>query len=263
MPSSYTFTFGTKKGPGAKAAIRQYFRSFIPTQGDLLMLLQIQRSNILKRTSQGIDKDGKAFHPYSNKGPYYWYPSKSKDRANRKRTARQLARKLVGILDAKEQRKRQNGKRAIPFGGITPGGAIKFRNYGEFKTSLGRTVVDLRGPSAPHMLQALLVRAGSTIIKPNRQRNIEAKNMKFPTSVGRIQIFGSEGDRAAAHMRGRTKKRLPRRNFLGANNKELKILMNILIDRMQVRADIATKRDFKRRTRAVQKQLRRLTGGLR
>ncbi len=263
MPSSYTFTFGTKKGAGAKTAIKQYFRSFVPTQGDLLMLLQLQRSIILKRTSQGIDKNGKAFEPYSTKGPYYWYPSKSKERSNRKRTVRRLARKLVGVLNAKEQRKQQKGRKDTPFGGITPGGAIKFRNYGEFKTSLGRTMVDLRGPSAPHMLQALLVRAGSTTIKPQRQRNIEAKNMKLPTSVGRIQIFGPEGERAAAHMRGRTKRRLPRRNFLGANNKELKILMGILIDRMQVRANIATKRDFQRRTRAVQKQLRRLTGGLR
>lgn len=141
---------------------------------DLRYALERQRSRILERTRRGVDLNGSTFAPYSTKGPYYYYPSRLGSAKSRSAAAARLGRKI---------------------GGTRTRLGIKFASYAAFKASLGRNVVDLTGPRAPHMLQAMVVRTKSG-------------------SEGTIGIYGSEADRAEGHNVG-VPGRLPRREFFG------------------------------------------------
>lgn len=174
------------------------------TQADATYALQRQRTRILERTARGVDVDGTPFKPYSTKGPYYYYPngrvgsSKFTDRQNRAAASR-LKRKLA------------TGS-VVADGGVKltrSGKGLRFYSYAAFKRWLGRSVVDLFGPRAPHMLQALIVTITGS-----------------PATEGRIGIYGDEAARASGHQYGTRK--LPKRRFLGASAE----------DRRQVVADI-------------------------
>jgi hypothetical protein len=161
-----------------------------------------QKNRILERTARGVDVDGRPFAPYSTNGPYYYYPnarvgnSSFTERQN-KAAASRLKRKLergAAKNAAGEMRLTRTGK------------GIVFQSYAAFKRWLGRTAVDLRGPRAPHMLQALVVKISGN-----------------PVTEARLGIYGAEAERASGHNYG--SRRLPRRKFLGANESDKKSIL--------------------------------------
>ncbi len=139
------------------------------TAADILYALNRQKTRILDRTSKGVDADGAPFAPYSTKGPYYFYPGRAAK--NRRAAASRFARKT--------------GETRTSVG-------VKYASYAAFKQALGRSVVDLMGPTAPHMLQAIVVRSGGG-------------------GQGTIGIYGNEADRAEGHNTGAG--HLPKREF--------------------------------------------------
>ncbi len=158
---------------------------------DILYALNRQKTRILERTARGVDINGQAFVPYSSKGPYYYYPGKASK--GRGAAAGRTAKKLGG------QRTRLG---------------VKFASYGDFKRSLGRGAVDLLGPSAPHMLQAIVVKT-------------EGRNS------GVIGIYGPEADRAEGHNTGGG--HLPKREFFGASDSDLDMIGADIKALMEVR----------------------------
>jgi hypothetical protein len=181
------------------------------TQADATYALERQRTRILDRTARGVDVDGAPFKPYSTKGPYYYYPngrvgtSKFSDRQNRAAASR-LKRKLA------------RGS-VVSDGGVKltrSGKGLRFDSYAAFKRWLGRSVVDLFGPRAPHMLQALVVKIGGA-----------------PVTEGRIGIYGDEAARASGHQYGT--RNLPKRRFLGASTEDLKLVVADILNRIKER----------------------------
>ncbi len=195
----------------ASGIITKWRRDVQITQADALYALERQKTRILDRTGRGVDVDGRPFKPYSTKGPYTYYPngrvgsSKFSDRQNKAAAAR-LKTKL-----AKVPTKGAGGLRLT-----RSGKGIVFDSYAAFKRWLGRTGVDLRGPRAPHMLQALLVKVASA----------------FPKE-GRIGIYGAEAARASGHQYGA--RYLPQRKFLGISVPERGAFVNDILARIKLR----------------------------
>ena len=178
--------------------------------GDKLYVGERQRARILERTGRGVDVDGQAFRPYS-KRRFYWSPN-SRMRAHlNKRVGNLRAGESIRVHEEIERRTKRSVKRyfriftkgekfkkgAAPY--VTASGmSICFPGgYDQFKRSLGRSAVDLRGVSAPHMLQAIQVR---------------------PTGDGvKLGIFGEKGALAAKHNTG---KGAPKREFFGVSRKD-------------------------------------------
>jgi hypothetical protein len=197
-------------------------RAAQPTVGDLLFAGQRQRTRILKRTEDGVDVDGKTFAAYSKNGPYYYYPGKTSK--NRKAAVTRFAKKigLAGIHGAVAKRS---------------GLGIRFASYGAFKKSLGRKNVDLRGPSAPHMLQALIVKVGGVVLPGVSefstgltQGAVESAGGGSATKASDIVlgIYGPEAVRANAHNQGGG--HLPKRKFFGASEHDkTQVLEDIMV----------------------------------
>lgn len=89
------------------------------------------------------------------------------------------------------------------------------QRHAAFKRSLGRGTVDLRGPHAPHMLQAITVSAMGDTIK--------------------LEITGDAADRAHGHNEGTST--LPRRRFFDASVLEQVEMQDELWEMMQARLD--------------------------
>lgn len=168
------------------------------TEGDLLLALNNQKTRILDRTSRGVDLNEEAFAPYAETGPYYWTPGK--ESKSRKSAVSRYARKL-GVKDQKTK----------------SGLSIKFKSYGDFKRSLGRSVVDLLGPSAPHMLQAFVIKVSGLDYSNLTARSGEPGKEAFEASLG---IYGEEADRATGHNTGNGHS--PLREFFGISNSDAK-----------------------------------------
>ncbi len=181
------------------------------TPPDATYALERQKTRILERTARGVDVNGSPFAPYSTKGPYYYYPngrvgtSNFTDRQN-KAAASRLTRKLQsGSVRA------DSGVRLT-----RSGKGLRFDSYAAFKGWLGRSVVDLFGPRAPHMLQAMIVRISGA-----------------PVTEGRIGIYGQEAERASGHQYGTAK--LPQRKFLGANIEDRGLVKDDILARIKAR----------------------------
>ena len=176
-------------GSAIDTLARELVTSVLPQQGDVLYALERVKATILERTARGVDVDGAPFAPYSSKGPYYYYPGSRTGVTSHKGriAARDRFAKKLGV---KTERK---------------GYGVKFESYGAFKRSLGRGNVDLTGVSAPHMLQALVVKV--------------AKDGKAGQFTGSIAIYGSEAIRAGAHNEGAAT--LPRRRWFATNNNDI------------------------------------------
>ncbi len=142
------------------------------TEADFLYAGNRQKARILNRTQAGVDINSTAFAPYSTKGPYYWYPGRGQGDKRRRSAAGRAAKKV---------------------GGTRTRLGVKFASYADFKSQLGRGTVDLTGPSAPHMLQAIVVQG-----RPDGFL---------------VGIYGNEADRAEGHNIGFG--RLPKREFFG------------------------------------------------
>jgi hypothetical protein len=215
-------------------------KNAVPTVGDLLYAGQRQRTRILQRTARGVDVNEVSFKPYSTSGPYYYYPGKNAK--NRKGAARNFANKIglkgrkVGAEVVTHSLGGTTARRSSSSAQRTKLG-VKFSSYAAFKASLGRIAVDLRGPSAPHMLQALIVRVKDFIL-PGTDA---AAGGFMPIESGKLEpaneivlgIYGEEAARASGHNEGY--KRLPRRHFLGASESDKVAVLNDILTRIVAR----------------------------
>lgn len=122
------------------------------TRAQATLLMEEQRSRIVRRTLSGVDADENPFKPYSTKGPIYVKIGSGTTPSKRARSAQALSRK-VG------RKTGRRGSGVTPIGGITPGGYLKAKSYSWLKLDfLGRSNVDLTGLRAPHMLQSMTSR---------------------------------------------------------------------------------------------------------
>lgn len=186
----------------------------VPTEVDGLYAGNRQKARILERTERGVDVDEKPFAPYSEASEYIWYPV---GRATGSRVSdvakRRSALRMAGRLGVEKTR-------------VTKGGGIRFDSYAAFKQSLGRKGVDLRGPSAPHMLQAITVKtSGSKSLVADATRRGSSQLREVV-----IGVYGEAAKRGTGHNEGNAKKKLPQRRWFGASRK----------DAEQFAADLAT-----------------------
>lgn len=180
------------------------------TEAQHLFAINRQKERILLRTSQGRDMNGSPFHPYSTKGPYYYYPSKVGRHS--KQSAFGFRIKLEHTA-AKASASRFIKK--VGSGTRTSGGGVKFASYAAFKASLGRSTVDLFGARAPHMLQAIVATA---------QRN-----------GAMLSIGGPEADRASGLHYGVPSRKLKPRAFFGIGRIEEDLIVKDLEKFVQVK----------------------------
>jgi hypothetical protein len=200
-----TITFD---GAPLDTKLRQIETAARPLASDMLLVMNQQKTRILDRTARGVDVNEQAFAPYSEKGPYYYYPSgpvhEGAQRsfnfslsAYRKRRATAAANFARAVKNRKGQRGLFEGNVGRRRGSV----GVRFDSYGAFKRSLGRSVVDLMGPKAPHMLQAIVVRT-------------------FGGGEGAIGIYGPEADRAEGHNLGVPRNHLPQRYWFGVSDSD-------------------------------------------
>lgn len=207
-------------GPTQTLSVR-VARALRPTVGDLLAVVSYQQARILKRTEQGVDYQGKAFAPYSTKGPYYFYPAGPAGRIKGKAGARARVTRF--------------GKQG-PSGRRTRSGfGLRFASYAAFKhTFLGRSTVDLRGARAPHMLQQIAMQVGGQAIQAGlNPRAGSATELTTPARTASLGIYGEAGARASGHNEGT--RRLPQRRFFDASDQDLAQAAELLADRAQAR----------------------------
>lgn len=233
----------TFKGPSGKSPmefILELAKDALPTEGDAIYAAQRQRSRILERTANGVDVDGAPFEPYSTKGPYYYYPNKvGRNKASVKRNkaaVSRLLKRLAGVSEFREEQDIAGGSGGTKTRG---GEGIRFDSYADFKRSLGRLGVDLRGPRAPHMLQAIAVGTGIERTVGDDQ-TLGLNERPEPAVVVVIGIYGEEAGRATGHNTGenpRWKSRHQRR-FLGATDADLKAMSDDIGMRIAMRLSI-------------------------
>jgi hypothetical protein len=173
------------------------------------------------------------FAPYSTKGPYYYYPNgrigqtKAGAKANKAAVTRLLNRR--GVIESNTG-KEINGVRT------RNGQGIKFEDYAAFKASLGRLGVDLRGPRAPHMLQAIAI--GANFERSVDDMMLALSDRPNPAHEVVIGIYGEEEGRASGHNEG-VPGRLPRRHFLGASDAEQQAMVEDINERIKSRIKLA------------------------
>lgn len=200
-----------------------------PTKADLLLVGNFLKTQVVERTERGVDADGKAFAPYSENGPYYYNPSGRVGSAFARVAVRKgmgqedIAQGIKDIRSLTAKRQKAAASRLLKkLGGPGSGGvksrtgvSIKFASYGAFKRALGRAGVDLTGPRAPHMMQALTVRAESDGVV--------------------IGIYGEPAGRAQGHQYGNPRRKLPQRKFLGATPEDRREIIKLLHAQVQGR----------------------------
>lgn len=172
--------------------IRHLEKNTIVTVGDLGFAMDQQAGRILDRTAIGIDFDEGTFAPYSEHEPYYYYPEGV--------TGKAAEAHLTHVHSLTK-----------PHGTRTAKG-IRYVSYGAFKRALGRFVVDLLGPVAPHMLEQFQMEingAYSWYRRGERDWNSGVEPGKYVT----LQILGDKGRIAAGHNEGNPAKHLPERKF--------------------------------------------------
>ena len=170
---------------------------FQPSTADLQYAGDRFKARIVERTRRGLDYEEKPFAPYSTKGPFYYYPQHRGGEQARIRAVSRLQKKIGGTTTKSRK-------------------GIRFESYADFKRSLGRTVVDLTGPSAPHMMQSIVVR----VFRNRIQVGIYDSQKALIAEGHNLGISG----------------RLPRRQFLGISRKEeVEIKRDILESMLHLR----------------------------
>lgn len=220
----------TVKGSAAETVIRLKRKS-LPTAADALYVGERQRARILRRTESGRDVEGAAFAAYSTRR-FYWSPGGRVRSVFHKRLGRLSAGETIRVNEALRKKERASVKRYFKI--VTKGESFKAGTapyvsrsglsicfpggYAQFKATLGRRGVDLRGPRAPHMLQAIQVRvegSGET------------------AAAVRLGIYGEAAKRANAHNAGGG--RLPQRRFFGVGKGDKPDAVKDLRDRIRAR----------------------------
>lgn len=225
------------------------------TEGDLLVLLQEQRSRILERTARGVDYQNIPFASYNDERPFYWYPAgpvgrnRSESQLKRDKAAVTRAGRSLGMSFRTKEQRDQNLSRS--------GLGLKFRSYRAFKFEyLGRSTVDLYGPRAPHMMQSMVIKAGSLTeqsIEYAAQANVDLDQNPTPATEGTLGIYGEAGDRASGINSDDRPKGMPLRRFFAVSTDDEQAMAettaNRIARRMQARVDAfsgseAWKNDF-------------------
>jgi phage gpG-like protein len=208
-------TFRAKGSGDPAARLSKLAKAIMPTQDDLLYAAQRQRTRILERTARGVDVDEHPFKPYSEKGPYYHNPNGRLSSSAREKvpdkTQKGAARRFLNKVTTKEERKKDGAPRLS-----RTKRTVRFESYAAFKKWLGRSVVDLRGAKAPHMLQAIVTKAkdAATVV---------------------IGIYGEAAARARGHNDGNEETRLPQRRFFGFSKSDAKAIKADVWARMRAR----------------------------
>jgi hypothetical protein len=109
------------------------------TVGDMLNVGEGYRADIRERTFAGVDVDGAAFAPYSERGPYYFYANK--DAASGRTAAGRQAR-----ATASGNRFRKTG--SIGVRGHAPSIAATARSWPNGRAAAGRWPITPRPPPA-------------------------------------------------------------------------------------------------------------------
>lgn len=227
--SEVVLRFGKRTGDQVMEAFSDLEKATTVTIGDLLYAGQRQRTRILQRTARGVDVNETAFHPYSLKGPIYYYPGKNNK--SRKAAVNRVSKK-IGI-SGNSKTLRVAGARGQYVQKTRLG--LKFSSYAALKAAFGRLNVDLRGLKAPHMLQALIVRVADFVLGNPDQTFQPLPTVSLePASEMTIGIYGFEAERASGHQNGRG--HLPQRRFLGANMRDQELMLQDIIARMKYRA---------------------------
>lgn len=174
--------FKSSNGRDPEEVILEVRRNLIPLREDLLYAGQRQNERIHEKTADHRDVDGNEFEPYDTTRPYYFRPwdtpsigrgrkgvsladrRKKVPELSRNASASRFLRKLGGTTSG--------GKGTLRHKGVGVGeihshesDTIKFASYAAFKAALGRSGVDLTGPHAPHMMQAIQVSATGNEIR--------------------------------------------------------------------------------------------------
>ena len=215
-----TCGFGTNGGVTPEQMLDQISAALQPTEADKLWAGNVIKSGILERTARGVDYKGQPFAPYNDSRPFYYYPGSAMGNLLRKRGRGDDAKVYEdwshGRNDVRRSVKRLH-KKLGGAGAITKGGTgIRFESYAAFKTSLGRAGVDLRGPHAPHMLQAIVVKID-----------------------GGEAVVGIYDDFAAAKASGHNDglhRHLPQRQFMEASEEDVQLIIRDLEPRLLGRA---------------------------
>lgn len=211
------------------------------TEGDALYAAQRQRSRIIERTLRGVDVNGAPFEPYDRSRPYYYYPGgrvgRTKAEVNRNKGSVRRLLKITG--EVAQYRSEFTGSMSV--GGVRTrdGQGIRFESYADFKESLGRAGVDLTGPRAPHMLQAIGIQTSNHGFASVGDDQSDTALSRFVDSVSEfvIGIFGDAAGRASGHNTGFNPrwKRRHQRYFFGASADDIKEMMSELMEHMKAR----------------------------
>ncbi|MDE2103017.1 MAG: hypothetical protein KGL39_37580 [Patescibacteria group bacterium] len=249
-------SFKTSRGAEPEQFILRLKENTLPTEGDAIYAAQRQRTRILERTMRGVDVDERPFEPYSQDGPYYYYPNgrvgTTKFTAKQNKAAAKRLLKRIGEFESVVSSLPEKFQRKIP--GINDNGdtgarltrsgqGIRFDSYAAFKASLGRGSVDLRGPRAPHMLQAIAVRAGNRAFGTYGDDEAPSLNGKSqPVEEFALGIYGQEAGRARGHNTGDNPlwKRKHQRRFFGASLSDVRSMVSDISTRILARMKAAT-----------------------
>jgi hypothetical protein len=172
------------------------------------------RADIRERTFAGVDVDGAAFAPYSERGPYYFYANK--DAASGRTAAGRQAR-----ATASKNRFAKTGSI-----GVRTSTGIRYESYGAAHAAHGSPTPNLYGMEQhPHMLDAIVVRAGGSEINQAGSAfmagasDMDAFMANQPCNSLEMGFYGDEALRAQGNDEGtRTS---PARHFFGLNAGEL------------------------------------------
>lgn len=228
------------RGPGGQdpvAAIHNVLLALPPTVGDMLLAGQIWRSRIVHRTQAGVDVNGAPFAPYESSHVYYFYPdrdvAKGKSRAERlttvgnrfRETGKQGARTTVAV---KGKTKRKAGV------------GIKYESYAAAHAAHGRSTVDLFGMEQhPHMMNAMIVKAGGTELDMSAPLDLDPSSNTSPCSQMNLGFYGEEDARARGHNEGAG--HLPQRRFFDASAEDLHVMEETMLARAVARAEAVSK----------------------
>lgn len=236
-------TFTGPHGADPRVTIRREVAALSTvTTGDLLYLGQGYRGKIRERTFAGIDVHGAAFAPYSTKGPYYLYPNREATGArsvsgDRSFTASQLnARRDKARATASKNRHAKTGRI-----GVRTATGIKYESYAAAKAAHGSGVNLFGMEQHPHMLDAMLVKAGgseSTMMdaefSAGGSDEFSAFESNQPCSLLTIGFYGVEAERAKGNNEGTSK--VPKREFFALNDGDLQWGEKAIGERMVIRA---------------------------
>ncbi len=220
-----TVTFTGPSGADPVTHIRYVITALTQTTlGDMLAVGQVFRSRIRQRTAAGIDASGAPFVGYSTRGPYYFYPNRE--------AAGSVRGGSDATLHARKTAAAGRHAKTDRIGTRTPYGIRYDGGYAEAKAAHGRSTVDLYGlEQHPHMLDAMLVRAGGMEIGGGMDIATEAAGQCDHLTLG---FYGTEAARAKGNNEGTS--HVPARYFFALNSDDLAAGSEMLANRMEARA---------------------------